>query len=253
MYFSVEPDVIAFSSTRHGGCGQGNYSSFNVNPYCGDIDEHVFQNKRALCNLLKIDVDHLVFPHQVHGVETLMITQDFLKQSVAERKRQLEGVDALITSEKGICIAVSTADCVPVILYDIQKKIAAVVHAGWRGTVSHITERVVCQMQKAYGVHPKDIKAVIGPSIGVGAFEVGQEVYDAFEAAGFPMSEVATKMKGKWHINLWASNQWLLQGVGVQKIYISGVCTYENAQNFFSARKLTIESGRILSGIMIKQ
>ena len=117
-YFDFPDNVVAFSTTRHGGCSVGNYGSFNINPYCGDSAEAVAANKKELCGLLGVDEERLVLPHQTHQTQVRQIAEDFFSLSDATRTMLLEGVDALMTNVKGICIGVSTADCIPIIIYE---------------------------------------------------------------------------------------------------------------------------------------
>lgn len=128
----------------------------------------------------------------------------------------------------------------------------AAIHAGWRGTVARIVEKTVSVMGNQYGSQGKDLIACIGPSISLEAFEVGDEVYQAFCEAGFDMNQIARK-EAKWHIDLWEANrqQLLAYGVKPEHIEISGICTYHNNDDFFSARRQGIRSGRILSGILL--
>jgi YfiH family protein len=165
---------------------------------------------------------------------------------------QLEGIDALVTRLPGYCLCISTADCVPVLLYAPHTQAIAAIHAGWRGTVSRIVENTLTLMSEQYGTQGKDLIACIGPSISLEAFEVGDEVYHAFHEAAFDMNIIARK-ESKWHIDLWEANrqQLLAHGVKPENIEISGICTYHNNDDFFSARRQGINSGRILSGIMI--
>ena len=95
--------------------------------------------------------------------------------------------------------------------------------------------------------------ACIGPGISVEAFEVGDEVWKQFAEAGFDMDRIARR-EDKWHIDLWEANRWLLLNEGVlpYHIEVSGICTWTQHMDFFSARRQGIASGRILSGIMIK-
>ena len=177
--------------------------------------------------------------------------------SQSEREQRLEGIDALMTDLPDVCVSVSTADCIPVLLYDDVHHAVAAVHAGWRGTVSSIVRKTVERMEEVYHTDVNDVKAVIGPGISLDAFEVGDEVYDAFQSAGFPMMQIAKRYvlseeKTKWHIDLWEANRWeLLQsGVPFSHIHLSGICTYSHNDRFFSARRAGIHSGRILNGIM---
>ena len=137
-YYQLGEGVTAFSSTRHGGSSQGNYGEFNVNRYCGDDPEAIARNRKALCKELGIRDSRLVMPHQVHGTGISQIGKTFFLLSEDIRSTALEGVDALITDVKDVCIGVSTADCIPIIIYDPQHQAAGVVHSGWRGTVANI-------------------------------------------------------------------------------------------------------------------
>ena len=179
----------------------------------------------------------------------------------------LDGVDALITRVPRTCIGVSTADCVPILLYDPTTAAIAAIHAGWRGTVARIASLTLAAMQARFGTRISDVRAVIGPSIGPDAFEVGDEVYDAFLSANFPMRDIAFKAPAmsslshpsasvplRWHIDLWHANAHDLISAGVPEtaIHISSLCTYTLHDRFFSARRLGIHSGRIFTGIMMK-
>ena len=252
-YYHIAEGVTAFSTTRHGGYSQGNYGEFNMNLYCGDEPEAIARNRRLLCKELAVAEDRLVMPHQVHDTGVSQIGKTFFMLSEEIRKQVLEGIDALITNLKHICIGVSTADCIPIIIYDPEHHAAGVVHSGWRGTVANITGRVVTSMQMAYQSKPELLKAVIGPGISLKNFEVGDEVYEAFADAGYPMEQISEKQE-KWHIDLFACCRLQLEATGIkaENIEESGICTYDNVEDFFSARKLGIASGRILTGIVLK-
>ena len=275
--YTVADGVLAFSTTRKGGVSDGNYGEFNINEYCGDEPENVAANRKLLAEQLGIDVAHIVMPHQVHGVEIRQIAPEFLTLPDNIRKMLLEGVDALITDVKGLCVGVSTADCIPVLLYDEVHHAMAAIHAGWRGTLERIVHKTVQEMAFAYKTEPKDLKAVIGPGISLDNFEVGDEVYEAFQQAAFPMDKIAEQRPNaafnsdpaerdrlaaegnieqplKWHINLPLCNVLILQHVGVKEenILQTNICTYAHSDEYFSARKLGVESGRIYTGILLK-
>ena len=245
--------VRVFSTTREGGVGVGAYAGFNVTHYCGDNERAVSQARSTLCGELGIAVERLILPHQTHGCDVLCIDEQFMLLPNEELAELLYAKDAVVTDVRNLCIGVSTADCVPVLLYDAVKGVVAAVHAGWRGTVACIVEKCIAAMRERYGVSPTDVRAVIGPSISLEAFEVGDEVYDAFAAAAFPIERIARRMGCKWHIDLWEANRLQLLDCGVREesIEVSGVCTYTHCDEFFSARRLGIKSGRIFSGIMI--
>ncbi|MBP5799352.1 MAG: peptidoglycan editing factor PgeF [Prevotella sp.] len=251
-YYDLGAGVVAFSSTRHGGCSKGNYATFNINRYCGDTEEDIRSNRKALYQLLGISDNHLIMPHQVHLTKTIRIDEPFLALNASERQEALEGVDALMTNLSGICIGVSTADCIPVLLYDKERHAVCAIHAGWRGTVKRIVMKAVETMTITYGTKPKQLTAQIGPGISLDSFEVGDEVYETFAQEGFEMSAISLR-KEKWHINLPECNrlQLIASGLTPQNIKISTVCTYKQANDYFSARRLGINSGRIFTGIML--
>jgi YfiH family protein len=148
---------------------------------------------------------------------------------------------------------VSTADCIPVLLYDEDHHAACAVHSGWRGTVQYIVLKAVAEMREAYSSDPQKLKAIIGPGISLENFEVGPEVYEQFASNGFDMSLVARKYE-KWHIDLPECCRIQLIGAGVspQNIQKADVCTYSHADDYFSARRLGIQSGRIFTAIMLQ-
>lgn len=254
VYGAMQPytDIFCFSTTRKGGFSEGAYASFNCNSYCGDCSETVEQNRDLLCSLMPQWPDDLVIPHQTHGTKVLVVDEIFLKLSDTARAEALEGVDALITHIPGQCLCISTADCIPVLCYDRRLRVVAAIHAGWRGTVSRIVEKTLLLMKEEYGTHPEDVVACIGPGISCEAFEVGDEVYQLFSDAGFPMDKIARR-ESKWHLDLWEANrmQLLASGVLGTQISIAGICTFRHNDIFFSARRQGILSGRILSGILL--
>ena len=244
-YYNMGTGVTAFSTTRQGGCSTGNYAAFNINGYCGDDEVHIAANKVALCGLLGIDSNRLVMPHQVHDCVVRRI--DGPQQGV------IEGVDAVMTDVPQLCIGVSTADCIPVLLYDSTHRAVSAVHAGWRGTVLRIVQKAVETMRDTYGTAPADLQAVIGPGISLDSFEVGDEVYDQFLSAGFDMQPISRR-EAKWHIDLPMCNRLQLMEAGIpaDHIQMTNICTYQQYDRYFSARRLGIQSGRIYTGILIK-
>jgi hypothetical protein len=259
-FYDFGEGVKTFSSTRKGGCSEGNYAEFNINHYCGDSEEAIQMNRASLCQFLGISSDRLVMPHQVHQTKVVAVDEAFLRLSAEERKERLEGVDALMTDLVGVCIGVSTADCIPVLLYDRVKRVSCAIHAGWRGTVRRIVETAVEAMISTYGSRPSDLLAQIGPGIHLESFEVGDEVYEAFAKEGFAMESISQRFPAtdgssikKWHIDLPMCNrqQLLSKGIPQSQISVSEVCTFQQSETYFSARRLGINSGRIFTGILM--
>lgn len=148
--YHIASDVMAFSTTRQGGVSQGNYGEFNINEFCGDNPECVEANRKALAHELGVEENLILIPHQVHGVEVRQIAGEFLSMPENIRKMVLEGVDAIMTNLKNVCVGVSTADCIPVLLYDEEHHAVAAIHAGWRGTLARIVHKTMQEMAFAY-------------------------------------------------------------------------------------------------------
>ena len=103
------PGISCFVTTRHGGCSQGNYASLNCTPYTGDEAEAVRRNQEIVCSSLPQRPQELVIPFQTHGTKALVIDGTYLHATAEERHSMLQGIDAVITSEPGCCICISTA------------------------------------------------------------------------------------------------------------------------------------------------
>ena len=259
LKYNIAPNVEAFSTTRISPFNptaeelraMGNYAAFNVTDYCDDDITRVNKNKEWLCHELGIENDRLWLPRQTHTANVRIIDEDFLALNKEDRQCALNEIDAVITPIKGHCIGVSTADCVPVLIYDRRNEVIAAVHAGWRGTVKRIPQVCLKEMEQTFSTHPADCSVIIGPSISLDAFEVGEEVAEAFLEAGFPQEIISHNYPSKPHIDLWAANAYLLEeaGIPLEHIQIAGICTYNHYDSFFSARRLGIKSGRIFTGI----
>ena len=122
----------------------------------------------------------MIIPFQTHGTKILPVDEKFLGASGQQQQEMLNGIDALITTEPGCCICISTADCIPVLLYDRVHHAVAAVHAGWRGTVEYIVGHTLEKMRAVFGTEGQDVIACIGPGISLQSFEVGDEVYETF-------------------------------------------------------------------------
>lgn len=267
LAYKLHEDVVAFSTTRRGGFSTGAYGEFNINRYCGDDAEAIRKNRALLCRQLGISDDRLIMPHQVHLAQSLRIDEAFLVLSEEDRQTRLEGIDAVMTQLTDVCIGVSTADCIPLLVYDPRQHAVAAIHAGWRGTVQRIAQQTIAAMAAAYGSQAADLRVQIGPGISLDSFEVGDEVYETFLQEGFDMNAISKQFlstppstlhhppsTSKWHINLPECNrlQLLSSGVVPQNIKVSPVCTYQQSADYFSARRLGINSGRIFTGIIMK-
>ncbi len=237
-----------FVSGRAGGVSEGEIGALNLSFRAGDTPQNVEENRRRLAEALGITPARLFFPAQTHSSRVQRVAAQTNPDTLTD-------TDALITNTPGICICVMSADCVPILLYDPVRKAVGAVHAGWRGTVGKILAATVQEMQAEFGTNPVDIIAGIGPSICPDVYEVGPEVIEATQQAFGSKKGVIAKenAQGKGYFNLWEANrmQLLAAGVRASSIEVAGICTYQNSDEFFSARKSGNKAGRFAAGIML--
>lgn len=251
------PEIAHFSTTRKGGVCEGNYKSFNLGNYSDDDPTKIYENRTSLARRFFLKHKDLITPHQVHGSEVFVVDSDFLKLEEGERLEKLYGYDASITNERGLFLCVTTADCVPILLYDAKQQAIAAIHAGWRGTSERIVEKTIIKMQSLYNTKPENIVAAIGPSISLKHYEVGKDVEKEFINRGFSFNtrnSFRHPITKKLHIDLKEINRQELLRLGVLKNNIEKTryCTFSNGRLFFSARRQSVHSGRMLTGIMLK-
>jgi hypothetical protein len=217
------PTVCALVTTRNGGFSAGACRSMNLGQLSGDDPVLLARNQELL--------------GAVCGVEPLWLSQTHGTQVVVvDDAQQLAEGDAAVAARPGRAATVRIADCLPVLFCDRHGTRVAAAHAGWRGLCAGVLEATVAAMQ----VPPQQISAWLGPAIGPGAFEVGEEVREAFvtrdagaEAAFVPYPG----RPGKWLADLYALARWRLRAAGVVAVYGGGFCTVTDAERFFSYRR----------------
>lgn len=236
------PQVRAVSTTRHGGVGTGAYTSLNLSDYVGDAPQAVAQNRVQLGQALQLPSQ----PHwlrQVHGTRVLQLDA---QPSMVDQPQE---ADASVTCTRGVVCVVQTADCLPVLLCDRAGTTVAAVHAGWRGLVAGVIDAALAQMRAPAA----EVFAWMGPAIGPDAFEVGDDVRDAFVAAD---EKSATAFRqhaaGKWHADLYVLARLRLQRLGVSNVYGGGRCTVTERERFFSYRRDGAKTGRMATLIWME-
>jgi len=164
--------------------------------------------------------------------------------------------DGLTTNQCGLLITVSTADCVPVLLFDPVRRAVSAVHAGWRGSHLNISAKAVAAMQRYYGSKPKDILAGIGPSIGPCCFETGRDVWEKLEQDySYGKLVVSHGREEKAWVDLTQLNrlQLIEAGLRPEKIQAAGICTACTPNRFFSFRRDGKKIGNMTSGLMLSK
>lgn len=230
------PRVRALQTLRSGGCSPAPWAGFNLGDHVGDEPARVAANRAALRARLPGEPCWL---QQVHGT----VTVD------AAKPQKCPEADASWTRRPGVVCAVMTADCLPVLFCDQGGTVVAAAHAGWRGLLGGVLESTVAAMACA----PGDLLAWFGPAIGATAFEVGDEVRDAFlgeSSAG--AAAFIPGAPGKWLANLGKLARLRLERLGVTAIYGGGECTYRDSARYFSYRR-DGQTGRMATLIWLEQ
>lgn len=240
--------VTHFFSTRDGGVSTGIFRSLNFGTHHGEAD-NMAQNLEILRTALRAENIKFIIPKQTHSDIIAVIDHQTISDS-------LENTDAVITNLPQVMVCVKTADCVPILLVDPEKRVIGAVHAGWRGTAQNIVGKTIEKMRQVFGSNPLSLIAAIGPCIGPSNYEVGLEVIMAIESQlNSPEKAIEKKenTNDKFNLNLTEANFQLLTQAGLkgENIDLNYRCTYSNSQEFFSARRDGHKTGRMLNGIGI--
>lgn len=186
---------------------------------------------------------------QVHGTDALV-----LDRPLTESDQFPGGWDALVTDQPGVTVAVRTADCVPVLLHDPQKRVVAAVHAGWRGAVAGIVSKTLRLMADRFGSMQENLRVSIGPSAGPCCYEVDSPVLDQLRMGLPDWESVVCDYQGhKARLDLKALIRKQVEGAGVPLSSISSVnlCTICQDQLFYSYRREGRVNGTMVSGITL--
>lgn len=241
-------------TTRFGGVSTGEFSSMNLSFTRGDNHEAVRTNYERVANVLGCSMGDMVASHQTHTTNIRKITvQDKGKGILCPR--DYENVDGLVTNEPGIALVTYYADCVPLFFVDVEHKAIGLAHSGWRGTVGRMGECMVKAMEQCFGSKPEKLYVAIGPSICQECYEVSEDV--AMQFIDMLGNEVAVpgKQPGKYQLDLWLSNEKILQRAGVlpQHIAVTDICTCHNSDYLFSHRVNGDKRGNFGAFLMLKQ
>lgn len=241
-------------STRIGGVSKHAYSSLNLGVCSDDSNETVLKNFGLFSEAVGIRVENMVLSSQVHDDKIRFVTKADCGKGII-KDSDINGIDALVTAESGVALATFYADCTPILMLDVQKKVVASVHSGWRGTRLKIAQKTVLKMKDELGCNPHDIICAIGPSVKQCHFEVGQEVYDEFLLAfGQLARDNSIQKNGKFYINTDALNVASLTACGVPhgNISVCELCTFCRNDVFFSHRGDGGVTGRMCAVIALR-
>lgn len=242
-------------STRLGGVSEGIFSSMNMAFNRGDDPDRVSENYKRICNSAGFEFESLTASAQDHHTYVRAVTKADRGVGIY-KPRDMESVDALITNESGVTLVTYYADCTPLFFVDVNKKAIGLAHAGWRGTVGRIGEKVVEKMTALYGTDPADIVAAIGPAISVCCYEVDTPCAEHFLAMTDLETDKFVFPKGgeKFMLNLLECNRRILISAGVkpENITLSDLCTNCNSDLLWSHRATKGDRGTMSAFMCIK-
>lgn len=244
----VPQQIQSFYTTREGGVSKPPFDSLNLGVNAGDHLEDVLQNRSILRAGLPAEP---IWLKQIHGITV---------STPASRNASVNGpfeADASVTNIPNEVLAILTADCMPVLLASKNGDVIGAAHAGWRGLSGGVLENTIqemCSLSK--GLIPRDISVWMGPAIGPTAFEVGEDVLQAFASQSQDiLLEAFQPVNGspeKYLANLYLLAEGRLRSLGVEQIYGGGFCTVNDPAHFFSYRR-DKQTGRFASLIWISE
>lgn len=240
--FQRETGIQHGFSTRKGGVSKEHLTSLNLSFSVEDARENVLENFRRIGERFGKTPEDFVLSKQSHETKVLKVGMKDRGKGIT-KERDYEGIDALITDEKGLILSCFSADCVPILFYDPIHKAVGACHSGWRGTKGKILQNVVEEMRKHFYSNPAEILIVIGPSISKEQYIVSEDLALSFledypdlgEDTASPIQRIS---KEKFQLDLWDLNRRIALDSGIREehISVSGYCTMENPELFFSHR-----------------
>ncbi|WP_276308328.1 peptidoglycan editing factor PgeF [Ammonifex thiophilus] len=229
-------------TTRQGGVSEGPFASLNLGLSTGDDPEKVRRNRERLAQALGFSWEEAAQGEQVHGT----------KVAVANFPGEVfPATDGLLTVVPGIPLVALFADCVPIFLVDKAKRVAGIVHSGWRGTAQKIVLEALALMQKYFSSSLNDCLVVLGPAIGPCCYLIGEEVAEQFASW---KGKVLVREGGGWRLDLREANRQLVLEAGVPQanVEVLPLCTSCHPELFFSHRRDGSKTGRMAGVVMLK-
>jgi len=239
------PGIFHGIFTRKGGVSPKPWQSLNLGGTVGDSSENVRENLQRLMGTTGFSEEKLVQVRQVHSAKVIRADMP------VDAKEQ---GDAMTTDKTGLLLLMRFADCVPILFVDPQKRVIAIAHAGWKGTLKGIAFAVVEKMRAEFDVDAGNLFVGIGPSIGPDHYQVGSDVIRKTEQV-FPgkSDQVLREGPDGVKLDLWKANELHLRRAGVERIEIAGLCTGCDIDQWYSHREEKGSTGRFAAVIGIHE
>lgn len=254
-HFSQFANIRHFVSTRKGGISPSPYNSLNVGFGTEDLPENVVQNRKIIAEATQIPLENWCVPQQTHSSRILNVSKLEKGKGAFSRNNALPDTDGLLSHNTYVALVVQSADCVCSLYYDPENQVIGAAHAGWRGTVALLPQKMIQKMQNDFGSKPQNILVGIAPCISAEIYEIGEDVSNAVEET-FGTKEKFLHLNSqtqKYHFDLRYAHTFQLQEVGIwaKNIEIMPQCTYKEKDFFFSARRDAHKTGRFAAGIIL--
>ena len=244
-----------YFSTRQGGVSTGNYGTMNLNLFkTNDNILNAQKNFGIFCNAIDVDVNSLVANREKHTGNVVVVDKTSIRPDFFDRDDYPEHIDGMVTQDSEITLFTYGADCMLLMFFDPVKKVIAVTHAGWKGSLNGIIPKTIKIMENEFKCFPSDILVALSPSIGQCCFEVDEPVKKLFEdyEKDFAKHISFRQEKSKYHIDLLGINMHLLESFGIMRsnIAYSIYCTMCDADLFHSYRRDKGDNG--MNGAFIR-
>lgn len=243
----------AVFTSRQGGSSKGVYSGFNLALHVGDDPIIVLSNRQKACQLMDAELSHLVCCQQVHDDRVVVVDETNRGRGSIDYEDSLPETDGLITSIPGLVLTTFYADCIPVYFFDPLRKVVALSHSGWKGTMAGIAVKTMQIMQKRFGSQPQNIMVYIGPGIDKCCFEIQSDLADKV-ADSFLNDRDIIRMEQErifWDLKDTIRRSLIYQGVKGRHITVSDRCTSCCTDYFYSFRKERGNTGRMAAMITL--
>jgi len=235
--WQVPENIKAITTTKIGGFSIGEYATNNLGLHVSDNAEHVIKNRDYLKNNLNLPGDPFWLEQTHTNICTSVLNQNSNRFA-----------DAAITQDKKIPLVILTADCVPIVMCNQQGYEIAAIHAGWKGLASGIIENTVSKLSE----EAKNYIAWIGPSICQKCYATGIDVYKKFIGKYTYLDQAFKQCKSEIYADLPKIANLILNNLGVNKVYLSNACTFEESVKYYSYRQ-SAKTGRIATLIWFKE
>lgn len=234
--------------TRDGGVSEGLYASLNCGPGSKDNPYHVAENRRRATQAFGLETEQLFTLHQIHSAQVVTINES--RAPIIKPQ-----ADAMVTNKRGVMLGILTADCAPVLFYDVKARVIGAAHAGWKGAHSGVLESTL-RVMRSLGATAETTRVMIGPCIQQKSYEIGPEFYDRFAPELQQKYFIPSVHAAHFMFDLPGYVRARLIAAGITNIENNGQDTLTSEQDYFSYRRSTLRNepdyGRQLSAIALE-